>query len=263
MGIMGESIAAYAKPLIDQTDGSKEQVDLAFGVATICWNLALLPEEAQEDGLIGIQKSLEMDDEEFKGFRRSVIDPMIQRRHEMFPNMAQTASVSPATEAFDDALLEAFTSPSVPYRNREKKLGRNDPCHCGSGKKYKKCCLEADQNAGSQQQIGDGINDDDLPSFEFSEIDDLSNATAVLIEAGHFDDAELACQDLIERFPDQMDGIWRRAMLREAQGRFADAAQCYRETADFMRSSDGVDQEGIDEMLENVSQMEAKAAAQR
>jgi hypothetical protein len=21
-----------------------------------------------------------------------------------------------------------------------KKLGRNDPCHCGSGKKFKKCC---------------------------------------------------------------------------------------------------------------------------
>jgi hypothetical protein len=25
------------------------------------------------------------------------------------------------------------------------KLGRNDPCHCGSGKKYKKCCYEPDQ----------------------------------------------------------------------------------------------------------------------
>jgi len=23
----------------------------------------------------------------------------------------------------------------------DKKLGRNDPCHCGSGKKFKKCCL--------------------------------------------------------------------------------------------------------------------------
>ena len=23
----------------------------------------------------------------------------------------------------------------------ENKIGRNDPCHCGSGKKYKKCCL--------------------------------------------------------------------------------------------------------------------------
>ena len=25
------------------------------------------------------------------------------------------------------------------------KLGRNDPCHCGSGKKYKKCCYASDQ----------------------------------------------------------------------------------------------------------------------
>ncbi len=27
------------------------------------------------------------------------------------------------------------------------KIGRNDPCHCGSGKKYKKCCLEKDEEA--------------------------------------------------------------------------------------------------------------------
>ncbi len=27
-----------------------------------------------------------------------------------------------------------------PYTN-EHKIGRNDPCPCGSGKKYKKCCL--------------------------------------------------------------------------------------------------------------------------
>jgi len=24
-------------------------------------------------------------------------------------------------------------------------IGRNDPCHCGSGKKYKKCCEEKDE----------------------------------------------------------------------------------------------------------------------
>jgi preprotein translocase subunit SecA len=23
---------------------------------------------------------------------------------------------------------------------KDKKVGRNDPCPCGSGKKYKKCC---------------------------------------------------------------------------------------------------------------------------
>ena len=27
----------------------------------------------------------------------------------------------------------------VPTRNPTRKLGRNDPCHCGSGKKFKKC----------------------------------------------------------------------------------------------------------------------------
>ena len=29
--------------------------------------------------------------------------------------------------------------------NSRRKLGRNDPCHCGSGKKYKKCCLSKDE----------------------------------------------------------------------------------------------------------------------
>ena len=31
-------------------------------------------------------------------------------------------------------------SPAEPVRRREEKIGRNDPCSCGSGKKYKKCC---------------------------------------------------------------------------------------------------------------------------
>jgi hypothetical protein len=28
-------------------------------------------------------------------------------------------------------------------------IGRNDPCHCGSGKKYKKCCWAKDLEARS------------------------------------------------------------------------------------------------------------------
>ena len=31
--------------------------------------------------------------------------------------------------------------PSEPVRNPLRGVGRNDPCPCGSGKKYKKCCL--------------------------------------------------------------------------------------------------------------------------
>ncbi len=31
------------------------------------------------------------------------------------------------------------------------KIGRNDPCHCGSGQKYKKCHLAADDAAKSAE----------------------------------------------------------------------------------------------------------------
>ena len=33
---------------------------------------------------------------------------------------------------------------------KEKKVGPNDPCPCGSGKKYKKCCMQKDKNAGME-----------------------------------------------------------------------------------------------------------------
>jgi hypothetical protein len=29
--------------------------------------------------------------------------------------------------------------PATPQNLNAPKLGRNDPCHCGSGQKYKKC----------------------------------------------------------------------------------------------------------------------------
>ncbi len=29
--------------------------------------------------------------------------------------------------------------PAEPYRRETPKLGRNDPCFCGSGRKFKKC----------------------------------------------------------------------------------------------------------------------------
>ena len=34
-----------------------------------------------------------------------------------------------------------------PVRNKDSKVGPNDPCPCGSGKKYKKCCMQKDKMA--------------------------------------------------------------------------------------------------------------------
>ena len=51
-------------------------------------------------------------------------------------------------EYFEDDVVNASLQSrmSAPSRERGKlrKLGRNEPCYCGSGKKYKKCCIIKD-----------------------------------------------------------------------------------------------------------------------
>jgi hypothetical protein len=42
---------------------------------------------------------------------------------------------------------EDAQEPAVPAIRDEPKVGRNDPCPCGSGKKFKKCCLRAEAAA--------------------------------------------------------------------------------------------------------------------
>jgi Protein of unknown function (DUF1186)/SEC-C motif len=49
-------------------------------------------------------------------------------------------------DTFDEDLLESDDLdtrwiPAEPVRNPWRDVGRNDPCPCGSGKKFKKCCL--------------------------------------------------------------------------------------------------------------------------
>ncbi|WP_050419837.1 DUF1186 domain-containing protein [Bradyrhizobium tropiciagri] len=45
------------------------------------------------------------------------------------------------TDQLADEDFEAGWMPTEPVRNPLRHVGRNDPCPCGSGKKYKKCCL--------------------------------------------------------------------------------------------------------------------------
>jgi preprotein translocase subunit SecA len=55
------------------------------------------------------------------------------------------AAPNPAAVAQARARLEAQQQAARAPRREGPKLGRNDPCHCGSGKKYKNCHMKADQ----------------------------------------------------------------------------------------------------------------------
>jgi uncharacterized protein YecA (UPF0149 family) len=58
-----------------------------------------------------------------------------------------TSAINETREAYEQALAnpnrQTYGS-SVRYepdKRKGAKLGRNDPCPCGSGRKYKQCCL--------------------------------------------------------------------------------------------------------------------------
>jgi len=48
---------------------------------------------------------------------------------------------------YEDDHEEPLPPPDTVVREKQK-IGRNDPCPCGSGKKYKKCCLRKQNGAG-------------------------------------------------------------------------------------------------------------------
>jgi len=55
----------------------------------------------------------------------------------------QRPQPSPFAEVYASHGGDDEPEPQQPARRDSKKVGRNDPCPCGSGKKYKKCCLNS------------------------------------------------------------------------------------------------------------------------
>lgn len=60
------------------------------------------------------------------------VEAMEQQRREEAERLAQQQHLSHASE-------EILAAESLAQQGGERKVGRNDPCPCGSGKKYKQC----------------------------------------------------------------------------------------------------------------------------
>jgi len=131
------------------------------------------------------------------------------------------------------------------------KIGRNAPCPCGSGKKYKKCCLSLHETSRSQQ---DYVL---YPSADIDELDRLSNSVVQFIEKGRLDEAEKVSHDLLSRYPDQIDGLDRLAMVYDARGDRKKAAEYYRKAGEFAKNNPGFDQESIAWYLKKANKAES------
>jgi hypothetical protein len=162
------------------------------------------------------------------------------------------------------------------------KIGRNQPCPCGSGKKYKKCCLAADEAkrpairepppSPSPTLLQPGSDlfgpDDDLWGPEDEQwvladdpLDELSNSVIDLIDQKRFDEADEVCAQLRRDYPEVVDGLWRQAMVYEARGMGREAADYYRQSADFARANEGFEEEGIAHWMECARKLDPDAPA--
>jgi tetratricopeptide (TPR) repeat protein len=125
------------------------------------------------------------------------------------------------------------------------KVGRNDACPCGSGKKYKRCCLErieAEERLSRQQaeaerlseereflEEEEEVHEEILRESEiFTRVDHLSEGVLGLIESGQLDEAEATARQLLEEFPDEPLGIERLGDVYEARGKRHEASEQYR-----------------------------------
>ncbi len=123
-----------------------------------------------------------------------------------------------------------------------KKTRRNEPCPCGSGKKYKKCCLHTPEpNVGG--------------TLVYTDLDDLSNQVPELINQGKFDEAEEVCQKLRKQFPDQIDGFHRSAELFEAIEDYEKATKFYKLAAEFAEQAEGFEQKSVEYFKNKAEQL--------
>ena len=150
------------------------------------------------------------------------------------------------------------------------KIGRNEPCPCGSGKKYKACCLSKDETAAIAAAPKAESRDDrrarrtafNAELAEYDDDDDVdlaehSNAVGDLINAGRIDEAEQAANDLVGRFPDVHDGYMWLAMIFEARGDDRRAADYYRKASDIVREHPDCYDPGFDDdFLEQANRLD-------
>jgi tetratricopeptide (TPR) repeat protein len=165
------------------------------------------------------------------------------------------------------------------------KPGRNDRCPCGSGKKYKACCLTKDETAErdelakaqaardertaekrqSLREVREAmlarLAGDEGPYDDADELTDASNAVVDLVHAGKLDEAEAAARDLLVRYPEVPDGWDRLGMVHEKRGDNRQAADCYRRVIAFLDQNPDYSDPGFkDAFAARVAKLDPPAA---
>ena len=150
------------------------------------------------------------------------------------------------------------------------KIGRNDRCSCGSGKKYKHCCMAQSEAATREKLAAAAVataaataqHDPHLCDDCNEQLDAAANAVLALIDARKFAAAEQAAHEVLARFPAVHDGYECLGRLYQAKGDNRQAADCYRKVIAFARNEPHLyDPHFIDHFQDLIDRLESPVAA--
>lgn len=169
-------------------------------------------------------------------------------------------------------------------------VGRNDPCPCGTAKKYKKCCLAKDQEQVRQRARAareternretekhelaariatraEPVSVAKQPTLCLEEdgLDDLSNSVIDLINERRYDEALVACERLLRHYPEVHDGFERSALVHDALGNHAIAGDFWQKAVDFVEQPElrpYYDEELIEDFRQHLTRSRERAQAE-
>lgn len=150
------------------------------------------------------------------------------------------------------------------------KIGRNDPCPCGSGKKHKKCCSAAGASpvagveivpasSALQHHACDVCGGDDVGDDEIDELNERADHILDEILAGRVDHAEALCHDFIDDFPHDAEGFDLLSMVFEERGQRERALELLRKALSIADANPEYDDETRVLMRERLEELEAPA----
>jgi tetratricopeptide (TPR) repeat protein len=158
---------------------------------------------------------------------KEVLDAILQVAEggdpeEIAPNVGMDAQ---QLAALSDSYVKQ-TYESLLGEAAKRKIGRNEPCTCGSGKKYKKCCLRKHEKLKELMRGGVDFQqpeeaDEGPPEYVLKGFD--------LLAGGNHDEAVVYANDLLSTYPedDRIHDTLASAQLANGQ---------YNEAIDICRS---------------------------
>jgi len=250
-----EAAVRYAQPLVDEAR-NEEELQHAFSLAQICWNLALLTPEECEAALQTVKQQMNWSEREYRA-QREMIDFMVQRHQQMFPRLHQKKFGAPSAptpprdsqQEAQDLMYEGWEALSRDPREAEqlfKKALQRDPgladAHNGMGSIARACGDLRQAEAHYRTALEKArarLSTEDPQAFEWwgeHETRPYMRARHSLgllyEELGRYEEAIAEYRAILERNPNDNQGVrYLLAPLYQFKGDLEGALRAYQEFA--------------------------------